>query len=136
METSPEADSADSVFTGIDSPAFPQRSRRSRTVAIAALIALSTLSVAGALLARSMSRPAQDGPRVEVDVEGMHCPIQCGMKVAAALETLPWVVPGSVTANPKTGRVTFAVTSREAVDASEVSRVIEHAGFSVGSVHN
>jgi len=125
----------DSVFAGIASPVIPRRSHRSRTAAIVTLITLSTLGVAGVVFARSVSRSSQDGPRVEVEVEGMHCPIQCGMKVAAALETLSWVVPGSVTANPKTGRVTFAVTSREAVDAGEVSRVIGHTGFYVSSIH-
>jgi copper chaperone CopZ len=133
METT--AAETDSVFAGIASPAV-HRNRRSHTVAISALIACSALCIAGVLFAQSINRPPQDGPRVEVDVEGMHCPIQCGMKVAAALETLPWVVPGSITANPKTGRVTFAVTSREAVDAGEVRRVIERAGFYVSSIHN
>ena len=57
-----------------------------------------------------------------------------GLRVASALETLPWVVPGSVTADPKTGVVTFAVTSAGAVSESEIRRVIERAGFRVISV--
>ena len=83
-----------------------------------------------------MDRAANYGPRVELEIAGMHCPIQCGLRVAAALESLPWVVPGFVTANPKTGRVTFGVISREAVDPFEVNRVIEHAGFAVLSMQN
>lgn len=125
-----------SSFTGISRPDIRPQSRVTRTAAIAALIGLSTLSVAGILFAQSMGQSASEGPRVELEVSGLHCPIQCGLKVAAALESLPWVVPGSVTANPKTGRVTFAVTSRDAVDPGEVNRVVEHAGFPVRSIRN
>lgn len=63
-----------------------------------------------------------------------RCPIQCGLRVTTALETLPWVVPGSVTADPKTGVVTFAVTSTGAVNQEDIRRVVERAGFPVRSV--
>ncbi len=75
-----------------------------------------------------------NAPRVVAEVTGMHCPIQCGLRVQAALEKLPFVLSGSVTANPKTGVVTFAATSAEAVDVDHVRRAIERSGFGVRSV--
>ena len=69
-----------------------------------------------------------------MEVSGIHCPIQCGLRVAKSLEKLPFVLPGSVTAKPKTGVVTFAVTSAEAVDQARVRQAINHAGFGVRSV--
>ena len=87
-----------------------------------------------AYLSRPTSEVDPHAPRVTAGVRGMHCPIQCGLRVASALETLPWVVPGSVTADPKAGVVTFAVTSADAFSESEIRRVIERAGFRVISV--
>ncbi|MDB5306480.1 MAG: hypothetical protein JWO38_682 [Gemmataceae bacterium] len=85
-----------------------------------------------------LSRPSRDvdpnAPRVVLEVTGMHCPLQCGPRVESNLESLPWVIPGSVTANIRTGEVTFAVTSEEAVSPEEVRRVIKRAGFRVKSI--
>lgn len=106
--------------------------RRGRLVAVA-LVG----SVVIGLLAAHLTRPAEvdpNAPRVAAEVTGMHCPIQCGLRVASALEQLPFVVPGSVTANPQTGTVTFAVTSAEAADQDQIRRAVERAGFGVRSV--
>lgn len=73
-------------------------------------------------------------PRVRLAVRGMHCPIQCALRVRNALEALPWVVPDSVTADPKTGTVTFAVTGAAAVEVESVRRAIERAGFGLADL--
>lgn len=90
------------------------------------------------MLAVYLTRPTTvvdpNAPRVVVEVSGMHCPIQCGLRVASSLKQLPFVLPDSVTANPKTGIVTFAATSAEAVDQDQVRRAIEKAGFGVRSI--
>ena len=107
---------------------------RVRRLVAPALIGVFVVGTALAYLSRPTNRLDPDAPRVVMEVGGMHCPIQCGLRVASALEPLPWVVPGSVTANPKTGVVTFAVTSVDAVQEAEVRRVIERAGFRFKSV--
>jgi hypothetical protein len=45
--------------------------------------------------------------------------------MASALETIRWVIPESVTTNPKTGVVSFAVTSADAVNEDEIRSVVE-----------
>lgn len=107
---------------------------RVRRLVAPALIGVFVVGTALAYLSRPTNRLDPNAPRVVMEVGGMHCPIQCGLRVASALEPLPWVVPGSVTANPKTGVVTFAVTSVDAVQEAEVRRVIERAGFRFKSV--
>ena len=82
-------------------------------------------------LTRSTSEVDPNAPRVSAIVSGIHCPIQCGLRVGKSLERLPFVVPGSVTADPRTGIVTFAVTSLETVDEDQIRRAIERAGFGV-----
>jgi hypothetical protein len=102
------------------------------------LLALVGLTVVGALLAYFFVTPAEPdpkAPRVDLEVTGMHCPLQCGLRVASALETLPWVLPRSVQPNLKTGSVTVAVTDLDAVDEQELRRVIELAGFGFRAVH-
>jgi hypothetical protein len=64
----------------------------------------------------------------------MHCPIQCGLRVTGALEALPWVVKGSVEADPARERVTFAVTDPAAVDPDAARRAVERVGFTGGEV--
>lgn len=95
------------------------------------LIAVGTVTL---YISRPVAHVDPDGPLVVVEVKGMHCPIQCGLRVTSALESLPWVVKGSVTTNPKTGIVTFAVSDGDAVNESEVRRVVERAGFGVVAV--
>jgi len=99
-------------------------------------IALLGLTVIGSGLAYQLCSTHVDpnAPRVEVEVTGMHCPLQCGLRVESAVESLPGVIRGSVTANLDTGVVTFAVTSPEVVDEPSTRRVIEQAGFGVRSV--
>ncbi len=107
---------------------------RKRSLIVSALVGAVVIGVVVAYLSRPTSRVDPNAPRVVAEVSGMHCPIQCGLRVASALEKLPFVLPGSVTANPKTGVVTFAVTSAEAVDQDQIRRAIEKAGFGVRSV--
>jgi hypothetical protein len=104
-----------------------------------ALLLFAALSVAlvGAVLGYHFVSPAPvdpDAPRVRLEVRGMHCPLQCGLRVRNALESLPWVVTGSVTADPRTGVVTFAVTDVDAVAVESVRRAIERAGFGLAEV--
>jgi len=73
-------------------------------------------------------------PEVVVEVIGLHCPIQCGLKVASELEKIPGVLPKTVSANPKTGRVTFRVEDSNRVSRDEIERAILRAGFTVRSV--
>jgi hypothetical protein len=105
-----------------------------RRLVAAVLIGLLVVGTVLAYLSRPTSRVDPNAPRVVMEVGGMHCPIQCGLRVESALEALPWVVPGSVTANTKAGVVTFAVTDQDAVRESEIRRVVERAGFRVRSV--
>lgn len=51
-----------------------------------------------------------------------------------ALETLPWVEEGTVEADIRRQRVTFAVKDRNAFDIEEVRHVIADSGFRVGKV--
>ena len=103
--------------------------RRSRIVyGCAAACAVGLLAV---YLTRSTSEVDPNAPRVTAIVSGMHCPIQCGLRVGKSLERLAFVVPGSATADPRTGIVTFAVTSPKTVDQDRIPRAIERAGFGV-----
>jgi len=108
---------------------------RKKSLIVSALVGAAVIGgVVVAYLSHLTSLVDPDAPRVVAEVSGMHCPIQCGLRVTSALEKLPFVLPGSVTANPKTGIVTFAVTSAEAVDHDQIRRAIEKAGFGVRSV--
>jgi hypothetical protein len=96
-----------------------------------------TVFVVGTILGYYFLVPAPidpGAPRVRLEVRGMHCPIQCGLRVTSSLERLPWVVPNSVTADPRTGLVTFAVTDTNAVEVESVRRAIECAGFGLTEV--
>lgn len=131
-------DATETAFTDI--PFFPAASVLSRSPARQAwfvVLVLIGLVGAGTLIAYLSHRSNEvdpNAPRVVLDVNGMHCPLQCGLRVLWALETLPFVLPGSVTANPKTGIVTFAATSGEAVNEKQIRRAIERAGFRVQSI--
>ena len=82
----------------------------------------------------SKSVPA-DSPHVVVEVTGLHCPIQCGLRISKSLKSIPYVTYESVTANPKTGIVTFSVSDPALIDEEEIRRAIEGAGFGVRSIH-
>ena len=114
-------------------PAYgqPVRKRSRVTKAIYTVIALAVVGTTAAVMIAAPKAVDPNAPRVTVNVEGLHCPIQCGLRVSNSLEKLPWVVPGSVTANPATGEVTFAVTSKDAVNKEELAEAIEKAGFSL-----
>ncbi len=107
---------------------------RKWSLVVSALVGAAVIGLAVAYLSRPTDRVDPNAPRVVVEVRGMHCPIQCGLRVAASLEKLPFVVPGSVTANPKTGVVTFAATSAKAVDEDQIRQAVEKAGFGFRSV--
>ena len=107
---------------------------RKKSLVLSALAGAAVIGVVVAYLSRPTSHVDPYAPTVVAEVSGMHCPIQCGLRGASALETLPFVLPGSVTANPKTGVVTFAVTSADAVDRDEIRQAIEKAGFGVRAV--
>ncbi len=107
---------------------------RGRLLVVSAISAAAVIGVVVAYLSRPTNHVDPNAPQVVVEVSGMHCPIQCGLRVAKALEKLPFVLPGSVTANPKTGVVTFAASSAEAVDEQQIRRAIEKAAFGVRSV--
>lgn len=107
---------------------------RKKLLVLSALAGAAVIGAVVAYLSHPTSHVDPHAPRVVAEVSGMHCPIQCGLRVASALEKLPFVLPGSVTANPKTGVVTFAVTSAEDVDQDQIRRAIEKAGFGVRSV--
>ncbi len=107
---------------------------RKKSLVLSALAGAVVIGVVVAYLSRPTSRVDPNAPRVVAEVSGMHCPIQCGLRVSSAVGKLPFVIPDSVTANPKTGVVTFAVTSADAVDQDQVRRAIEKAGFGVRSV--
>lgn len=108
------------------------RARRGRWLA-GALVVAACAGVAVAYLVRP-AEPDPNAPRAVLEVEGMHCPIQCGLRVTGALERLPFVFPGSVTASPQTGTVTFAVADGHAVDVERTRRAIDGAGFRCRSV--
>ena len=110
----------------------PTSRRQSRIVF--GLVGAAVTGMLVVYLTRPTDRVDPHAPRVVAEVSGMHCPIQCGLRVASALEKLPFVLPGSETANPKTGVVTFAVTSADAVDRDQIRRAIEKAGFGVRAV--
>lgn len=118
----------------VPAAAFNRQSGRARRIGAPVLLGLVVVGTAVAYLAVPSNAVDPNAPRVEIEVRGMHCPIQCGLRVAAALESLPWVIPGSVTANPKSGIVRFAVTSTEAVDQDQIRRAVENAGFGFRSV--
>jgi hypothetical protein len=107
---------------------------RTRSLVVSALVGLSVIGLAAVYLPRPTDRVDPNAPRVVVEVSGMHCPIQCGLRVSASLEKLPFVIPGSVTANPKTGVVIFAATSAAAVDEDQIRQAIGKAGFGFRSV--
>lgn len=136
---SPNADDATgTAFAEIPFiPAASASSRptsRKRSWVPSIVVGVAVIGMVATCLSRPTNSVDPNAPRVVVEVSGMHCPIQCGLRVASALEKLPFVRPGSVTANPKTGVVTFAATSAEAVDQDQIRRAIEKAGFGVRSV--
>jgi hypothetical protein len=115
-------------------PASALTPSRSRRLVAPVLIGLLVVGTVLAYVSRPTNRVEPNAPRVVVTVDGMHCAIQCGLRVESALETLPWVAPDSITVNTKDGIVTFAVTDPESVRENDVRRVIERAGFRVNSV--
>ncbi len=114
--------------------ALSRPTSRRRSFVVSAFVATAVIGMVVVYLSRPANHVDPNAPRVVVDVTGMHCPVQCGLRVAAALEKLPFVLHGSVTANPKTGVVTFAVTDADAIDQDQVRRAIEKAGFGVRAV--
>ena len=116
------------------SSAFSRPTSRMRSLVVSAFVAAAVIGMVVAYLSRPTNHIDPNAPRVVVEVSGMHCPIQCGLRVLSALEQLPFVLPGTVTANPKTGVITFAATSAEAVDQDQIRRAIENAGFGVRAV--
>ena len=141
-ENQPQAPNADDA-TGMafaEIPYVPAASvlsrptSRVRSWVASAFVATAGIGLGVEYLSRPTNRIDPNAPRVVAEVSGMHCPIQCGLRVASGLEKLPFVLPGSVTANPKTGVVTFAATSADAVDQGQMRRAIEKAGFGVRSV--
>jgi len=115
----------------IPASALNRSPSRKRSLVVSAFLAATVIGTLVAYLCRPTNDIDPNAPRVVVDVSGMHCPIQCGLRVTSSLEKLPFVLLGSVTANPRTGVVTFATTSVEAVDQDQVRRSIENAGFVV-----
>ena len=114
-------------------PAFNRTSTRRVYFVTSILIGLVVVgSVVAYLSSRSHVDP--NAPYFVMEVEGMHCPLQCGLRMASALETIKWVIPESVTTNPKTGVVSFAVTSADAVNEDEIRQVVEQAGFGFKSL--
>jgi hypothetical protein len=144
MSNSPEllatnpTESPDTAFTEIPlqaaSSAVQRQSSRLRWLIPSTTILLILVVTAVAYLSRPEKHVDPNAPRVVMEVSGMHCPIQCGLRVSSALETLPWVVPESVTANTKTGQVTFAVTNADAVNQEDIRRVIDRTGFRIKTV--
>ena len=114
--------------------ALSKSTSRMRLLVVSAFVAASVIGMVAAYLFLPTNHDDPNAPRVVAEVSGMHCPIQCGLRVSAALERLPFVLPGTVTANPKTGVVTFAVTGGEAVAEDQIRLAIEKAGFGVRSV--
>jgi hypothetical protein len=106
-----------------------------RTRIVFGCVAACVIGMLAIYLSRPTTHVDPNAPRVVAEVNGMHCPLQCGLRVQAALHTLPFVLPGSVSANPKTGVVTFAVTRAEAVDADQVRQAIEKVGFGVRAIN-
>lgn len=130
-----EADAPPNDFASLAATATPRPAHsRGRAALIPALVVACVVAsgIAWAVLAPREVQPT--GPRVGMDVRGMHCPIQCGLRAANALESLPWVVKGSTEADPKRGYVTFAVTDPAAVDPEAARRAIRQAGFTGGDV--
>ena len=114
--------------------AFDRPTSRRQSGIVFGFVGAAVIGMLVVFLTRPTDCVDPNAPRVVAEVTGMHCPIQCGPRVAASLEKLPFVLPGSVTANPKTGVVTFAVTSADAVDRDEIRQAIEKAGFGVRAV--
>lgn len=139
QQDAPNADDATGLaFTEIPyipaASALSRPTSRMRFLVVSGFVAAAVVGMVVAYLSRPTNRVDPNAPRVVVEVSGMHCPIQCGLRVASSLEKLPFVRPGSVTANPKTGIVTFAVTEAGAVDEEQVRKAIERAGFGVRSI--
>ena len=136
---SPNADDATGTAF-VEIPFIPAASASSRPTSrkrswvLSIVVGVAVIGMVATDLSRPTNSVDPNAPRVVVEVSGMHCPIQCGLRVASALEKLPFVQPGSVTANPKTGVVAFAATSAEAVDEQLIRRAIEKAGFGVRAV--
>jgi hypothetical protein len=119
--------------SALSRPAFNRTSTRRVYFATSILIGLILVgSVIVYLSGRSHVDP--NAQHFVMEVEGMHCPLQCGLRMASALETIRWVIPESVTTNPKTGVVSFAVTSADAVNEDEIHHVVEQAGFGFKSL--
>jgi len=83
--------------------ALSKSTSRMRLLVVSAFVAASVIGMVAAYLFLPTNHDDPNAPRVVVEVSGMHCPIQCGLRVSAALERLPFVLPGTVTANPETG---------------------------------
>jgi hypothetical protein len=123
-------------FSLIPSAAALNRSSTRRVYFVATiLIGLVLVGTSVAYLSRPTSHVDPNAPQFVMEVSGMHCPLQCGLRMASALGTLKWVIPDSVTANPNTGVVTFAATSADEVNLEEIRQVIEKAGFGLKSLN-
>jgi len=83
-------------------PAFNRTSTQKVYLVTSILIGLILV---GSLIAFLSGRSHLDpiAPHFVMEVEGMHCPLQCGLRMASALETIKWVIPDTVTTNPKDG---------------------------------
>jgi hypothetical protein len=116
-------------------PALNRTSTRRVYFVASILIGLVLVGTSVAYFSRSKSHVDPNAPQFVMEVSGMHCPLQCGLRMASALETLKWVIPDSVAANPKTGVVTFAATSASDVNPEEIRQVVEKAGFGFKSLN-
>jgi len=74
---------------------------RKKFLILSALAGAAVIGVVMAYFSYTTSHGDPNAPRVVAEVSGMHCPIQCGLRVASALEQLPFVLPGSVDREPE-----------------------------------
>lgn len=117
-------------FTGRRTVASSTARRLTLPIAMAAAATLA----GGVWAFAEFAGPSPVGPAIEVEVGGMHCPVQCGLRVATALERLPWVAKRSVLANPGKERIWLRVTDPASVDPEAIREAVRKSGFRPGSV--
>jgi hypothetical protein len=59
---------------------------RVRSLVVSAFVATAVIGMVVVYLSRPTNHVDPNAPRVVVEVIGMHCPIQCGLRVASSLK--------------------------------------------------
>ncbi len=122
------------AFADVPPGASPQPRRSARVWVVAGVIVVIFVTSGVLWATRTQPEVPATAAKVTIEVQGMHCPIQCPARARVAIESLSFVVPDSIGANTEQGRVWFLVTDPALLDRALVQAALEKRGFKVGEI--